>query len=93
MPLHGVKRVLPAVAEVPELRHRSDVVTIGREIIRRWLHATPPELWSHQGRHHYHHQLGKFAKYVPGGPSGSPEWYRGTWVPKAADEDGSGVDR
>ncbi len=66
---------------------------IGREIIRRWLHATPPELWSHQGRHHYHHQLGKFAKYVPGGPSGSPEWHRGTWVPKAADEDGSGVDR
>jgi hypothetical protein len=24
---------------------------IGREIIRRWLAATPPVLWNHQGRH------------------------------------------
>jgi hypothetical protein len=24
---------------------------IGREIIRRFLASTPPELWSHQGRH------------------------------------------
>lgn len=24
---------------------------VGREIIRRWLEATPPELWAHQGRH------------------------------------------
>lgn len=24
---------------------------IGREIVRRWLAITPPELWHHQGRH------------------------------------------
>lgn len=24
---------------------------IGREIIRRFLASTPPELWAHQGRH------------------------------------------
>lgn len=24
---------------------------VGREIVRRWLAATPPELWRHQGRH------------------------------------------
>lgn len=24
---------------------------VGREIIRRWVGATPPELWTHQGRH------------------------------------------
>ena len=26
---------------------------IGREIIKRWLARTPPDLWSHQGRHYY----------------------------------------
>lgn len=24
---------------------------VGREIVRRWLTSTPPELWTHQGRH------------------------------------------
>ena len=24
---------------------------VGREIVRRWLTTTPPELWHHQGRH------------------------------------------
>ena len=24
---------------------------VGREIVRRWLKDTPPELWVHQGRH------------------------------------------
>lgn len=24
---------------------------VGREIVRRWLATTPPELWNHQGRH------------------------------------------
>ena len=24
---------------------------VGREIVRRWLASTPPELWTHQGRH------------------------------------------
>jgi hypothetical protein len=56
---------------------------IGREIIRRWLGDVSPELWHHQGRHHYSHELGKFAKYVPPeGVSGGPEWHHGTWVPR-----------
>jgi hypothetical protein len=31
--------------------------TVGREIIRRWLAGVRPELWRHQGRHYYWHQL------------------------------------
>lgn len=31
--------------------------TIGREIIRRWLAGVRPELWNHQGRHYYWHEL------------------------------------
>ena len=30
---------------------------IGREIIRRFLSNTPPELWAHQGRHADWHEL------------------------------------
>ena len=30
---------------------------IGREIIRRFLASTPPELWAHQGRHFASGQL------------------------------------
>jgi hypothetical protein len=57
---------------------------IGREIIRRWLSKAPVELYHHQGRHYYGHQLGKFARFEPGsGESGSPEWHAGKWVPRA----------
>lgn len=31
--------------------------SVGREIIRRWLGQVPPELWKHQGRHHYWYEL------------------------------------
>jgi hypothetical protein len=55
---------------------------IGREIIRRWLGEVSPELWHHQGKHYYWHELQKLAKYEPGGVSGSPEWHEGTWVPR-----------
>lgn len=41
---------------------------IGREIIRRWLAATPPELWHHQGHHHDWNTLRQFGKWTgPGG--------------------------
>jgi hypothetical protein len=36
---------------------------IGREIIRRWLQASPPELWRHQGHHHYWHELTKLGNW------------------------------
>ena len=39
---------------------------VGREIIRRWLASTRPELWHHQGRHYYWDQLRRFAVYQPG---------------------------
>lgn len=29
---------------------------VGREIVRRWLATTPPELWHHQGRHAIPHK-------------------------------------
>ncbi|HMH91918.1 MAG TPA: hypothetical protein VK586_12650 [Streptosporangiaceae bacterium] len=57
---------------------------LGREIIRRWLGGTEPELHRHQGRDYYWGQLSSFAKYEPGGPAGSPEFYDGQWVAKDA---------
>ena len=53
---------------------------IGREIIRRWLTGVQPELWHHQGRHYYWHELtklgqwndeGAFVPHVPAGPAGT----------------------
>ena len=41
-----------------EDRAAGDVVEyLGREIIRRFLANTPPELWAHQGRHAEWHEL------------------------------------
>lgn len=50
---------------------------IGREIIRRWLVRTGPELYHHQGEHHYWHNLIKYAhwdgqRWAPGAP-GEPK--------------------
>ena len=60
---------------------------IGREIIRRWLRATEPELWRHKGGHYYWKQLTKFAKYTPGdGPPGSRAWEQGTWTLRDEDD-------
>jgi hypothetical protein len=56
---------------------------VGREIICRWLCATPPALWSHQGRHHYQQQLSRFATRTPGGPPDEPAAFgSGHWVPR-----------
>ena len=54
----------------------ADVVeTIAREIIRRWLKSTPPELWHHQGRHPYWHILQKNGKWLPvNGDENKREW-------------------
>jgi hypothetical protein len=58
---------------------------IGREIIHRWLKATQPELWRHQGRDYYAAELRKLATYTPGaGEPGSLKWNAGTWTPRAA---------
>jgi hypothetical protein len=63
------------------------VETIGREIIRRWLKAVPPELWHHQGRHYEWSWLRKFAKYEPGSKDPQdPDWYRGTWVARGEED-------
>lgn len=61
------------------------VERIGREIIRRWLGVSKPELWHHQGRDYYWSQLTKLATYTPGGPAGSPEWHDGEWTVKATE--------
>lgn len=66
---------------------------IGWEIIRRWLRNVPPEMYHHQQRHYFWKQLTKFARYEPGGPSGSPEFHQGNWVAKAADESTEGGSR
>jgi hypothetical protein len=67
---------------------------IGREIIRRWLRNARPELWRHQGEHHYHRELTRFARYEPGGPAevnDTRAFHSGRWVPKT-DENSSGAD-
>lgn len=64
---------------------------IGREIIRRFLRTVDPALWNHQGRHYYQCQLSDIAKYTPGGPSGTPDWYEGTWAPKEIAEPAGGA--
>lgn len=46
---------------------------IGREIIRRWLAATEPEMYRHQGRHYHWKQLTRFAR-----------WDGSDWVPREA---------
>jgi hypothetical protein len=63
------------------------VERIGREIIRRWLQATPPELWRHQDRDHSWQQLRQLASFTPGNDEvDSPDWHHGTWVPRVDDD-------
>lgn len=57
---------------------------IGWEIIRRWLGKQEPPLYHHQPQHNYWDALRQLATYVPGGPSGTPEFHQGSWVPKPA---------
>ena len=45
---------------------------IGREIIRRFLANTPPELWAHQGRHAEWHELMVLKGHLPA-PVAAPE--------------------
>ncbi len=40
---------------------------IGREIIRRWLAAAPPELWRHQGRDYYWDRLRRLGHWDAAG--------------------------
>jgi len=68
------------------------VERIGREVIRRWLKATEPELSHHQGRHYYWKQLCKFAR-VRAGFSRSQQpgmASRGLGAPHRQSIDGSG---
>jgi hypothetical protein len=45
-------------------RHAAELAErIGREIIRRWLGASQPELWHHQGRDHYWSELRKLGTW------------------------------
>ena len=63
------------------------VEKLSREIVRRFLRGTEPELWHHQGDHKYSKWLSLFAKYVP--PEGvagtDPAWHDGQWVPNEPD--------
>ncbi len=36
---------------------------VGREIIQRWMRGVPVPVWNIQGRHHYHQQLTRFARW------------------------------
>lgn len=51
------------------------VERIGREIIRRWLAGTGPEMWRHQGRDYYWNELGRLAVFK-----------HGEWVPRESDD-------
>ena len=70
------------------------VERIGREIVRRWLGGVPPELWHHQGRHHFSRELTRFATYEPGGPADFNDtraFHSGRWVPKPTEDDPEGT--
>jgi hypothetical protein len=70
---------------------------IGREIIRRWLRGTEPELWAVQGRHESQKWLSEFATYQPGegykphGGFGDDDnmraFHSGRWVAKDPEAD------
>lgn len=64
------------------------VEKLAREIVRRFLRNTEPELWHHQGRHENSQELGRYAKYVPpkGAEAGTVAWHYGEWVPREPDE-------
>lgn len=48
---------------------------IGREIIKRWLKATPPALWHHQGKHPYWSTLQQHGKWLPvNGDDNNRKW-------------------
>lgn len=48
---------------------------IGREIIRRWLKSVPPELWHHQGNHHFWNILQKHGSWLPvNGDENNRQW-------------------
>lgn len=49
------------------------VTTIGWEIIRRWLAATPPEMFHHQQDDYPRKHLGRFASYRDGDWRPDPE--------------------
>jgi hypothetical protein len=53
---------------------------IGREIIRRFLKHTSPELWEHQGAHHARRILSEHGKYVNG--EWKPHAHAGPSIPK-----------
>jgi hypothetical protein len=60
---------------------------IGREIIRRWLIAVPPTLWSHQACHHYWHILQQHGKWVPlDGDENNRKWVPNDKVAKPEDK-------
>lgn len=45
----------------------SEIVSrVGREIVRRWLAGTAPEMCRHQERSYYWQHLGRFASYRDG---------------------------
>lgn len=48
---------------------------IAREIVRRWVTTTAPELWKHQGRDYYWSELGRLAVFKDG-----------EWVPRDSDD-------
>lgn len=58
------------------------VELIGREIITRWLRGVPPELWAHQGNHHYWHVLQQNGKWLPvAGDDLNRQWVHNSQVP------------
>jgi hypothetical protein len=60
---------------------------VGREIIRRWLNQVHPELWHHQGAHHFWSILQKHGKWLPvAGDENNREWTPDTQLRAAIQE-------
>ena len=60
---------------------------VGREIIRRWLGVSEPELWRHQGRDYYWSQLRRLGKWNASGE------FQPTTLPQDEDDTSGEVSR
>ena len=68
--LWHVAQANPAVSTDKEAADLAEAV--GREIIRRWLVATPPELYAHQGHMPYWHLLHQHGQFSDKGRAWAP---------------------
>lgn len=62
-------------AELGDYEAGKAAARIGAEIVRRWLKTVEPELYRHQGDHHYWNILQKNGSWMPvNGDENNRQW-------------------